>query len=177
MSCLKTIWKEGQNCSNSNCYISGTNCNFCMRFSALRSWKQCKIKLQWRNRNINLCQLNFKEKPICRGLRITKGNNSIKELAPSPYFYYKSSSCGCQCVCQILWNSVIAFSRYWKTKTSRTNAQENNMKTVYPPCVCVCVCGGGGEGGGITMKVANKMVLIRLRISRLTSAFVFNIWH
>ena len=28
MSCLKTVWKEGQNCSNSNRYISGTNWNF-----------------------------------------------------------------------------------------------------------------------------------------------------
>ena len=35
MSCLKTVWKEGQNGSNSNCYISGINWNFCMRFSAL----------------------------------------------------------------------------------------------------------------------------------------------
>ena len=25
MSCLKTDWKEGQNGSNSNCYISGIN--------------------------------------------------------------------------------------------------------------------------------------------------------
>ena len=29
---LKTVWKEGQ---NSNRYISGTNWNFCMRFSAV----------------------------------------------------------------------------------------------------------------------------------------------
>ena len=25
MTCLKNVWKEGQNCSNSNRYISGTN--------------------------------------------------------------------------------------------------------------------------------------------------------
>ena len=35
MICFKTVWKEGQNCSYSNCYISGTNWNFCMRFSAV----------------------------------------------------------------------------------------------------------------------------------------------
>ena len=35
MICLKTVWKEGQNCSYSNRYISGTNWNFCMRFSAV----------------------------------------------------------------------------------------------------------------------------------------------
>ena len=33
MSCSKTVWKEGQNCSDSNRYISGTIRNFCMRFS------------------------------------------------------------------------------------------------------------------------------------------------
>ena len=32
MSCLKAVWKEGQNCSNPNRYISGTNWNFCIRF-------------------------------------------------------------------------------------------------------------------------------------------------
>ena len=32
---LKTVWKEGRNCSNSNRYISGTNWKFCMRFSAV----------------------------------------------------------------------------------------------------------------------------------------------
>ena len=35
MSCLKTVWKEGQNCPNSNRYISGTNWNFCMRLAAV----------------------------------------------------------------------------------------------------------------------------------------------
>ena len=32
MICLKTVWKEGQNCSNSNRYISGTNCIFACGF-------------------------------------------------------------------------------------------------------------------------------------------------
>ena len=51
------------------------------------------------------------EKSKCCGLRITK----------PLFFYYKCSSYGYQCVCQILWNSVIAFSRYWKTKMSQTD--------------------------------------------------------
>ena len=38
MSCLKTVWKEGQNCSNSNRCISGTNWNFCMRFMWYDPW-------------------------------------------------------------------------------------------------------------------------------------------
>ena len=29
---------------------------------------------------------DIKEKPKCCGQRITKGNNSLTELAPSPYF-------------------------------------------------------------------------------------------
>ena len=67
----------------------------------------------------------IKEKPKCRGLRITKGTNS-KGIGPLPLFcYYKCSSCRYQCVCQILWNSVIAFSRYWQTKTSRTDGWTN----------------------------------------------------
>ena len=36
----------------------------------------------------------IKEKPKCRGLRITKGNN-FKRIGPYPLlFYYKCSSCG-----------------------------------------------------------------------------------
>ena len=35
MSCLKAVWNEGQKCSNSNRYISGTNWIFCMQFSAV----------------------------------------------------------------------------------------------------------------------------------------------
>ena len=32
MSCLKTVWKEGQNCSNSNRYISGLTGIFARSF-------------------------------------------------------------------------------------------------------------------------------------------------
>ena len=57
---LKIVWKEGQNCSYSNRYISGTNWNFCMWFSAV--WSEIMpLKLLWINRYINLCHLNFKE--------------------------------------------------------------------------------------------------------------------
>ena len=35
---LKTVWKEGQNGSNSNRYISGINWNFCMRFLHYDPW-------------------------------------------------------------------------------------------------------------------------------------------
>ena len=46
----------------------------------------------------------IKEKPKCRGLRLTKGNNS-KRFGPYPlFFYYKCSSCGYLhvCVCKTL---------------------------------------------------------------------------
>ena len=40
----------------------------------------------------------IKEKPKCRGLRLTKGNNS-KRIGPQPLFFYcKCSPCGYQCV-------------------------------------------------------------------------------
>ena len=44
----------------------------------------------------------IKEKPKCHGLRITKGNNSNRIDHKPLFFYYKCSSCGYQCVCQIL---------------------------------------------------------------------------
>ena len=47
------------------------------------------------------------------------------------FFYYKCLSSGYKCVCQILWNSVIAFSKYWKTKMpwtdKRTDGRENSI--------------------------------------------------
>ena len=53
---------------------------------------------------------------------------------------YKCSSCDYQCVCQILWNSIIAFSRYLKTKmlqtdNGRTDGQSENS---IPPTYTVC---------------------------------------
>ena len=71
----------------------------------------------------------IKEKPKCNGLRITKGNNSKRVLAL--FFYYKCSSCEYQCVCQIWWNSVIAFSRYWKTKS---DGRENSILPTNTVC-------------------------------------------
>ena len=72
-----------------------------------------------------------------RVLKITKGNNS-QGIGPLPLlFYYKCSSCGYKCVCRILWNSVIAFSRYWITKTSRTDGHmdsENSIRPQTPFC-------------------------------------------
>ena len=68
-----------------------------------------------------LFKLLRKNQTVADWLRITKGNDS-KRIGPKPlFFYYKCSSCGYKRVCQILWNSVIAFSRYWKPKRRGPN--------------------------------------------------------
>ena len=87
-------------------------------------------------------------------------DKTLTELAPSPYFsiinvhlvdidvFAKSheiQSLPVQVIkeknemswiktWQILWNSIIAFSRYWKTKMSWTDGlTDDNVKRVYPP--------------------------------------------
>ena len=82
-----------------------------------------------------LFKLLLKEKPKCRWLRLTKGNNS-KRIGSEPFFlYYKCSPLGYQCVCQILWNSIIDFSRYWKTKTLRMDRRTDGEcdNSIPPP--------------------------------------------
>ena len=54
MICLKTVWKEGQNCSYSNRYISGTNWKFCMWFS-----HSVGIPVMRYDRAARPCALNF----------------------------------------------------------------------------------------------------------------------
>ena len=49
-------------------------------------------------------------------LRITKGNNS-NSIGPYPLiFYYKGTCYRYQCVCNVWWISIIAFSRYLRKK-------------------------------------------------------------
>ena len=58
MSCLKTVWKEGQNCSNSNRYISGTNCNF---YGFLHHDPgNNAFKAVMKKQEYDLCQFDFK---------------------------------------------------------------------------------------------------------------------
>ena len=58
---------------------------------------------------------------------------AIKEIGHQPlFFYYKCSSCGYQCVCQILYNSVIAFKDIEKPKLPGHMMGWTDVKTEYP---------------------------------------------
>ena len=91
-----------------------------MCLQSLMEFHYCLFKILRKNQNVM-------DKELQREITQT-------ELAPSPYF--SMFTCGYQSVCQILWTSVTAFSRYWKSKTSQTDelthGLTDNVKTVYP---------------------------------------------
>ena len=78
-------------------------------------------------------------------LRITKGNNSIKELAPSPYIFIIS-------ICLVYMNEFARLMKFHQglfkvlrkqnlTDRHRMDGQHENS---IPAHRCVCVGGGGG---------------------------------